>query len=263
MNKYVDIGVNITSKQLSGSVFNVLEDGHVHNVTDMIFTGSTLKSSLKSLELAEIHNLLPINKVKLWTTIGVHPHGAKEWTAATYDVIDLELTKNNSTIVAVGEIGLDYDRMFSTKEEQLRAFEDQIKLSIKHNKPLFLHERDAFDDFYKMLEKYKGQIKGVVHCFTGTKANVQKYISLGMHIGITGWIGDNRRNADLLEAVKYIPLDKIMLETDAPYLSPIRSKVCYPSEIRFVCQLVAKQLKLQEDEFARICYNNTRKFFSI
>lgn len=263
MSKYIDIGVNITSKQLAGSVFNVLEDGHAHNVTEMIFIGSTLKCSLKSLEVAEIHNLLSINKVKLWATIGVHPHDAKEWTLATYDAIDLQLTKNNNTIVAVGETGLDYDRMFSTKEEQLKAFEDQIKLSIKYNKPLFLHERDAFDDFYKMLEKYQGQIRGVVHCFTGTRANVQKYISLGMYIGITGWIGDNRRNADLLEAVKYIPLDKIMLETDAPYLSPIRNKVCYPSEIRFVCQLVAKQLKIQEDEFARICYNNTRKFFSI
>ncbi len=263
MSKYIDIGVNITSKQLCNSIHTILEDGFAHNVTDMIFTGSTLQNSLKSLEFAEICNLLSDNKVHLWTTIGVHPHNANKWTDNTHHKIDEELIKNNNTIVAVGETGLDYNRLFSTKEQQLKAFEDHIKLAIKYNKPLFLHERDAFDDFYKMLSKYKGQIRGVVHCFTGNKQNVLKYLDCGMYIGITGWIADNQRNTDLLDAIKVIPLDKLMLETDAPYLSPIRSSICYPSEIRYVSQTIAAAIGIVEEELAKICYANTCRFFAI
>ena len=132
-----------------------------------------------------------------------------------------QILSENHRMVAVGECGLDYDRMFSARENQVRCLEKHIVLAEKLDMPLFLHERSAAEDFVKRFKKHPEICaKSVVHCFTGGKATLDKYLSMGFSIGITGWICDERRGKELQDAVRIIPLDRILVETDAPYLTP-------------------------------------------
>lgn len=179
-----------------------------------------------------------------------------------------EIVSGNDRIVAVGECGLDYDRMFSTRENQIRCFDHQIKIAEECGKPLFLHEREAADDFIARFKKH-GEIckHSVVHCFTGTKETLQRYLDMGFYIGITGWICDERRADALREAVKYIPLNRIMIETDAPYLTPRNIKgldrTNVPQNIKYVATELAKNMRVNEEELISAVRENTEAFFRI
>lgn len=149
---------------------------------------------------------------KLSGTAGIHPHNADRAKQEDFQLIERFLL-DNEKIIAVGECGLDYDRMFSTKENQIRCLEKHIILAEKWNKPLFLHERNAADDFIRRFKKHADICKkSVVHCFTGERAVLDKYLTMGFSIGITGWICDDRRGKELREAVSMIPLDRILVE---------------------------------------------------
>ena len=168
----------------------------------------------------------------------------------------------NDKLVAVGECGLDYDRMFSTKENQIRCLEKHIVLAEKLNKPLFLHERSAADDFIKRFKKHPDICKkSVVHCFTGEKETLDKYLSMGFSIGITGWICDDRRAKELRDAVHMIPLDRILVETDAPYLTPKNvpglDRTNVPQNIKYVVRDLAKYMKVEEDVLIENARQNT------
>ena len=128
---------------------------------------------------------------------------------------------SSSGCIVLGETGLDFFRNLSSYENQINAFEQQIIISIENNLPLFLHQREAHDDFIKVIDKYISDIpRGVVHCFTGTQSQLDDYLERDLYVGLTGWICDERRNKDLRESIKNIPMDKLMIETDAPYLIP-------------------------------------------
>jgi len=254
MSKYIDIGANLTSKKFN-NLDKLLQNAVDHNVERIIITGTSMKKSIAAVKMVEKYG-----SHYLYATVGVHPHDAKNCDEKTVQKME-RLIKSNTYVCAVGECGLDYNRMFSPKNVQLRWFEEQIKLAIKLDKPLFLHERDAATDFYNMLNKYKGKIRGVVHCFTGNKETVEKYVSLGMHIGITGWICDKRRNKDLLEAVKHVPLDKLMVETDAPFLSPVKNRLNVPSNVGYVVNKLAEVLDVEESTLTKVLYDNTMEFF--
>ena len=185
-------------------------------------------------------------------------------------VNDFELIEKyiseNSRIVAVGECGLDYDRMFSTKENQIRCLEKHIVLAEKLNKPLFLHERNAATDFAKRFKNHSEVCKrSVVHCFTGDKKTLEKYLDMGFYIGITGWICDDRRANELRDAVSILPLDRVLLETDAPYLIPKNVKglgrVNLPQYIKYVAKDLAKYMKADEEELVLKAKENTEKVF--
>jgi TatD DNase family protein len=181
-------------------------------VEHLLLTSTDHFSFLKNLQIIEKYSHI----LKMKTTYGLHPHNAKN-----YQTFFQHFDKNicNSHVNAIGEFGLDYFRMISSREEQIKAMELFLDKAKKYNSlPLFLHERDAFEDFYSLIKTSSSN--GVVHCFTGSLQNVKAYLDLGLYIGITGWISDNRRNDDLLNAVKYIPLDRLLIETDCPYLSP-------------------------------------------
>lgn len=140
----------------------------------------------------------------------------------------LESLASKSKVVAIGECGLDFNRMYSPQDVQELWFEEQLKLAIKLKKPLFLHERDAHESFLKILNKYKGQLPpAVVHCFTGTKEEVEKYLELGFYIGFTGVICNKKRGKHLRDIIssKLIPLSRIMIETDAPFMTPLNMPV--------------------------------------
>lgn len=158
--------------------------------------------------------------------------------------------------------------MFSRKENQVRCLEKHIVLAEKLNKPLFLHERSASDDFIKRFKKHPELCrKSVVHCFTGDKATLDKYLSMGFSIGITGWICDDRRAKELRNAVQIIPLDRILVETDAPYLVPknIRGleKINVPQNIKYVVKDLAKYMKVEEDVLIENAKRNTERIFQI
>ena len=208
---WCDIGVNFTDKRLFFEA--VLERALAADVKHMIITGTNLDKSLQAIHLANQH------PKHLSTTVGVHPHDASQFTHQT--IKELKTLAQAAPVVAIGECGLDFNRNFSTPDEQLFAFEQQLILACELGLPVFLHERDAFDAQIELLTKYRKDLKGgVVHCFTGDIEQMNHYLDLNLYIGITGWVCDLNRGQALREALKSLPLNRILLETDAPYLRP-------------------------------------------
>lgn len=209
----VDIGANLTNHRFQADLLAVLERARAANVSHIVITGTSEKASQEALTLARQHPGF------LSSTAGVHPHDAKNWNPRCAKEIDKLL--QDKQVVAVGECGLDYNRMFSTEKQQLACFEAQLALAVKVQKPVFLHERDAHDAFFALLKQYRPQLKAaVVHCFTGSTEEMREYLDLDCHIGVTGWVCDERRGDALRRALKFLPRDKLMIETDAPFLTP-------------------------------------------
>ena len=183
----------------------------------------------------------------LCTTVGFHPHNAKDYNDDYYDEM-LKLC-NQSYVKAIGECGLDYKRNFSNKIDQMFCFKRHLDLACEINMPMFLHERDAHKDFLQLLREYVHKIENVViHCFTGDKASLKKYLDLDCYIGITGWITDPKRGLHLHDILRYIPSDKLMIETDSPYLMPFydeieNKKYNEPSNLIYVIDAISNILK--------------------
>jgi len=209
----IDIGANLTHESFERDLDAVLERARAAGVVQMVVTGASREHSPMALELARRHPGF------LYATAGVHPHHAVEYT----DECDAQMRGLHAhpEVVAVGECGLDYNRDFSPRPAQRRAFERQLQLAADNGKPLFLHQRDAHDDFLAMMKNFDGKLgPAVVHCFTGERRELFDYLDRDWHIGITGWLCDERRGAHLRELVKHIPANRLMIETDAPYLLP-------------------------------------------
>lgn len=255
--KYYDIGLNLFCKQFPDpeKIIREAEEAEV----GCILTGTDRKENQKIDEFTKTH--------RVFGTAGIHPHNADSAKQEDFEIIE-KIIKNNSRIVAVGECGLDFDRMFSTKENQIRCLEKHIVLGEKLGKPLFLHERSATADFVKRFRKHPDICKkSVVHCFTGDRGSLEQYLSMGFAIGITGWICDDRRAKELREAVKIIPLDKILIETDAPYLTPRNveglGRTNVPQNIVYVAKDLAKYMKVEEEELIWHAKENTKRIFGI
>lgn len=204
--KYYDIGVNLFCRQFPKPE-QVVNHAAAAGVC-CILTGTDRKENRLIDEF--------VKKYDAFGTAGIHPHNADSAGKEDFEQIE-KLIAGNSRIVAVGECGLDFDRMFSTRENQIRCLEKHIVLAEKLDKPLFLHERSAAEEFAKRFKRHPEICrKSVVHCFTGDKKTLDQYLSMGFSIGITGWICDDRRGKELREAVKLLPLDRVLIETDAP-----------------------------------------------
>jgi TatD DNase family protein len=194
----------------------VIARSQTAGVKTLIITGNDIESSIKAAVFVKDNAHLNCK-----STAGVHPHNAKNWNDKTLARLDELVALYDSGIRAVGECGLDYNRNFSPQDAQRKCFEDQLKLAVRIGKPVFLHERDAFDDFFSILNNYRAGLPGaVVHCFTGGMRELEAYLSIDCYIGITGWICDERRGGHLIPLLKHIPADRLLLETDAPYLIP-------------------------------------------
>lgn len=255
--KYIDIGANLTSKRFDDKLDNIIKDSFNNDIDSIIITGTTLNGSKSAKNIVARYP-----QYKLYYTVGLHPHEAKNFNKKY--VNEFKKLLIDPKAVAVGECGLDYNRNLSPKEKQIEAFEEQIKLAIEVNKPLFLHERDASDDFIKILSKYTNKIKAVVHCFTGNKETVKKYVEMGFYIGLTGWICDEKRNKNVIEAIPEIPLNKMMIETDAPFLNPLcPAHLNVPNNVKYVGKKLANVLGIEEKELSQILLNNTKSFFGI
>ena len=209
----IDIGANLTHDSFDHDRDAVLQRAIASNVTRMIVTGASREHSPKALALAQRHPGM------LYATAGVHPHHAVEYTAECD--AEMRALHQHAEVVAVGECGLDFFRDFSPRPAQRRAFEMQLQIAVDTGKPLFLHQRDAHDDFMAIMKNFDGRLgRAVVHCFTGEKRELFDYLDRDWYIGITGWICDERRGAHLRDLVKNIPANRLMIETDAPYLLP-------------------------------------------
>lgn len=257
MIKYYDIGLNLFCKQFSNPEA-IIQNAAKENIS-CILTGTDTKENKKINDFVKTHDV--------YGTAGIHPHNADDARKEDFDLIERVVTKNPK-IVAVGECGLDFDRMFSTRENQVRCLEKHIVLAEKINKPLFLHERSAADEFIKRFKKHPEICKkSVVHCFTGDKKTLEQYLSMGFSIGITGWICDDRRAGELRKAVSVIPLDRIMLETDAPYLTPRNvpglARTNVPENIKYVARELAKYMKVSEEELITHAKENTERIFGL
>ncbi|MBC8227619.1 MAG: TatD family hydrolase [Gammaproteobacteria bacterium] len=258
--EFIDIGANLTHESFDQDREQVLENAIAAGLYKIIITATSVDETNRAIECTDINPSL------LWATAGVHPHNAKN-TSDNF-IEELEKLSMHNKVIAIGECGLDYCRNFSTTEKQRAVFEKQIKLSLKTGLPLFLHQRDAHEDFITMLkEQSVDEIKGVTHCFTGDKGQLRDHLDLGLYIGITGWVCDPRRNQDLLESIKYLPMDRLLIETDAPYLMPkelekkLKTRRNEPKYIREIAEFISNQKGIEVEDLANIAKNNTENLF--
>ncbi len=209
----IDVGANLTHDSFRDDLAEVIERAAGNGVRRLIVTGTSLAASAAAVALSRS---MPET---LWATAGVHPHSAADYDDAVED--ELRLLLRDPRVVAAGECGLDYHRDYAPRDVQRRAFARQLELAAASGRPLFLHQRAAHADFLALLREQGSRLPGgVAHCFTNGPAEVADYLSIGLYIGITGWICDERRASELRAAVACIPLDRIVVETDSPYLVP-------------------------------------------
>ena len=255
----IDIGVNFHSSQLKGLGDELLARAAAAGVTHLLATGTSLHASELALAFAREH-------ARVWATAGMHPHTAKDWSPGSN--VQFEPLWADERVVAVGECGLDYNRMFSPRDAQRHAFEVQIAAAVRLGKPLFLHCRDAFDDFHAMLrDAAAAGAHGVVHCFTDGAAAAEAFLALGFDIGITGWVTDAARGTTLRDALRVIPADRLHLETDAPYLRPKNAGKTRPYNepalLPFVAKAVAELKGLPVAVLSAHATANSRRLFRL
>ena len=259
-----DIGVNLTSDRFTKDLADTLQRGLDAGVHRHIITGTSVHTSQYALELS-LDDTLPCER---YATAGFHPHNASENNPESWQ--QLAQLWQHPKVVAIGETGLDFNRNFSTPKQQLHSFEQHLQAAVDLQLPLFLHERDAADEFLQLISQYRsGFSKAVVHCFTGTEAFLKQLLDLDIHIGITGWICDERRGEHLRSAVKLIPNDRLMLETDSPYLLPRdmrpkpKSSRNEPAYLPHILQTVAHLRGQNAADLAQHTETTVSEFFSL
>ena len=250
----IDIGVNLTNKRFHKDLPAVLHNAQQAGLNAIIITGTDLTESREAIALAQTQPNF------LFTTAGIHPHDAKNFDKESLPI--LRTLASNPQVKAIGECGLDFNRNFSTPKEQEYAFIQQLELAVELQLPVFMHERDASDRFISLLSPYRSQLpNAVVHCFTGNQDALERYIALDLHIGVTGWICDERRGTELLSLVKLIPDNRLMIETDAPYLLP-RSMRPKPKSSRNepkYLPYIAECIALAREQSVEILVDQTKK----
>jgi len=258
----IDIGCNLTHDSFDADRDEVIEAAFSVGISRIIVTGASADGSRQALRLA---NEWP---GQLFATAGVHPHRASAYDNET-DHLLRELS-GHGAVVAIGETGLDYFRDFSPRDEQRASFEQQIQIAIDTGLPFFLHQRDAHQDFVAMLREYRDRLNEVVvHCFTGSQAELHECLDLDCHIGITGWICDERRGTHMKEYMKDIPSDRLMIETDAPYLKPrnlrprIKSHRNEPRLLPWILGTLAACRDEHPEALAEATTRNARTFFRL
>ncbi|MCH1930178.1 TatD family hydrolase [Shewanella sp. A25] len=262
MSAYIDIAVNLLGNALEPDIAEIVQAAATQGVSPLIVIGSDLTESAKAIDVCKQY------PDKLYCTAGVHPHHASEWHSGSA-TIQVELCQMPQ-VVAVGECGLDYNRDFSPRPIQRQAFRNQLELAIALQMPVLMHERDAHDDFLAILSEYRSELTGaLLHCFTGNREQMEAYIDLGLHLGITGWVCDERRGQELAELVPFIPKERLLIETDSPYLLPRsmrpkpKSSKNKPEYLPYIAQYIANLRGEAPDEFAAQCYQNSLAFFNL
>ena len=261
MSELFDIACNFSSNRYDNDLDEVIKNAKNNNVTKFLVVSASIN------DVDKVYSIYQKYRSDCFFTVGTHPHHANEINSDS--IKKMRILVQDLKPSSIGETGLDFFRNLSTLEEQIFAFEEQIKLSIEFNKPLFLHQRDAHNEFIKIIMKYKNDInKAVVHCFTGTQKQLDTYLNLGFCIGLTGWICDERRNVELRKSIKNIPLDRLMIETDSPYLIPRnliikpKNNRNEPSYLPHIAKEIADIINIDLSKLIDITYKNSISFFS-
>ncbi|CAH1954615.1 unnamed protein product [Acanthoscelides obtectus] len=223
----IDVGANLTNKKFGRDLESVIQRAKDSGVQKIMVTGTSLKGSKESLRLTRIY------PNTLYSTAGIHPHDAKSYTDETW--LELRRVADNPECVAIGECGLDFNRNFSEPEDQRMVFRKHIELAIELNKPLFVHERDAFTDMIEIFEEYKGRLPPVlVHCFTGTYEQALEYLNKGFYIGLTGYLCKDKSDTGVRKLLENgsIPLERLMVETDSPFMYPNTRASKLPNHVK-------------------------------
>ncbi|MBC7804101.1 MAG: TatD family hydrolase [Candidatus Parcubacteria bacterium] len=257
----VDIGANLTHPAFHPDLPEVLARASAAGVAAIVVTGTSVSESVNALRLSGEHPGM------VRATAGIHPHNASECDDSTIPA--LRVLAQNPRIVAIGECGLDFNRNYSPHPDQEKWFAAQVELACELGKPLFLHSRDAKEKFVEVMKRFKTLPPAVAHCFTGDRAELHAYLDLGLYIGITGWICDERRGAHLLELVRDIPADRLMLETDSPYLTPRdlrpqpKARRNEPAHLPHILRTVARALGKPAGQLAEETTINAKAFFGL
>lgn len=285
---WADIGVNLGDKQFWDDRDAVLQRAADANVTLLLLTGTGLEESRQALALCHEtkgesgtgssdesnggcggERGKEHGAIERYATAGVHPHNARFYDAATEAGLKALLAE--PAVLCGGEMGLDFNRDFSPRPDQEQAFEAQLALAAAMGKPVFLHERDAHERFHAILKTWRDQLPAaVVHCFTGDRKALHAYLDLDCHIGITGWVCDERRGKELAALVPSIPDERLLLETDAPYLlprdlpdPPPRKRRNEPCLLPWIGQRVAALRDISPESLAALTLANTRRFLGL
>ncbi len=260
--RMVDIGVNLAHRSFRDDLDEVLARAEGRGVQTMIVTGTNVAVSEAAAQLAEARRGL------LFSTAGIHPHDAASAPEGAMDRLRAIAAKE--PVVAIGECGLDFHRNYSPRPAQEAMFEAQIALAQELNMPLFCHERDASTRFVEIVRGFDvSSLKLVVHCFTGGPEALEAYLDFGFYIGVTGWICDERRGQTLRDLVSKVPANRLMVETDAPYLLPrtIRPKPKStrnePAHLVHVVKAVAEACGVEEADVARQTRETAVEFFGL
>ncbi len=257
-----DIGVNLTSTQFAKDRDSVVKRAQQAGITGLLLTGTN------ALESQQAQSLAARRPGYCWSTAGVHPHHAAEWSAET--AATLKRLAESEQVVAIGECGLDFNRNISEPEQQVYAFNAQLKLAAELAMPVFLHCREAHNRFLDVLTPWLPMLPGaVVHCFTGTQSELEACLAAGLYIGITGWVCDERRGTELRSLMPLIPADRLLLETDAPWLLPRDMRPRPPSRRNEPCflphivQQVAALRGEDAESLGQQCDRNARRLFRL
>jgi TatD DNase family protein len=260
MHDLIDIGINLAHKSFNHDRAAVLDRARQAGVRRMLITGTSVPSTREAIALAKAHS------GTMFATAGIHPHDAS--TASPEALKELAALAAAPEVKSMGECGLDFDRDFSPRPAQEAAFEAQLEIAAANRLPVFLHERAAHDRFLALMTKHRPTLtRAVVHCFTGTGAELDAYLALDLHIGITGWICDDRRGAGLRPLMARIPPDRLMIETDGPFLLPPAAKAKgRRNEPAFLTHVLAEVARSAGRPVAQVAAETTKtaeQFFAL
>ena len=260
--RLIDIGANLTHASFKHDLQQVLDDAENAGVQKIIVTGASDAGN------REVQQLIEQYPQQLFATAGVHPHHAGDYTDES-DALIRGLVEGGK-VVAVGECGLDYNRNYSPHPAQRQVFEAQLTIAAENHMPVFMHLRDAYEEFVEILSDYRADLPAVVaHCFTGTEKELDGLLTMDCHIGITGWICDERRGHHLREFVHKIPADRLMLETDAPYLLPRdlkpkpKDRRNVPAYLPHILEAVANAVGKSAQQLAEETTATAKAFFNL
>jgi TatD DNase family protein len=258
----IDICCNLTSSAFRDEEAEVIARARAAGISHILATGSSLEDSHHAIELARRY------PETVFATAGVHPHHAKAWNETSAECLRGLLA--DPAVRAIGEAGLDFNRNYSSPEDQERAFLAQLELAEEHGLPLFLHEREASERMLALLRPRRDRLgAAVIHCFTGDGEALAAYLDLDLHIGITGWICDERRGHHLRDLIRRIPPERLMLETDAPYLLPRdlpdapKSRRNEPAFLPHILRAVASAMEVDPETLAQATTRTARAFYRL
>ena len=258
----IDIGANLSHESFRDDFDAVINRAKQAKIEKLILTGTDVDSNQRAIDLCQLY------PEYLFSTVGLHPHEASSFNAEIKSI--LREQASYTCVKSLGETGLDFNRNFSSPKDQEHAFIEQLALASELQMPLFLHQRDAHERFLPILKEFRDQLGNlVVHCFTGTKDELFDYLDMDLYIGITGWVCDERRGYSLHPLLKEIPENRLMLETDAPYLMPRnikpkpKTRRNEPANLSYILTKVSEFLEKNPESVAKQTSNNARDFFAL